>query len=357
MAYVAKHATPKSLANELFYMLTTKRPGRSKGEKQFIETYIDTLPGVLVDGFGNRLVSIGDSPILWSSHTDSVHSDSGFQSIIKDGDMIRLHRHERSSCLGADCATGVWLMCNMILRGVPGHYIFHRDEESGGLGSSWIAKTPSDGFKPYQFAIALDRKGYSSVVTHQGGRCCSDAFAKSIAAQLGGKYAPDPTGLFTDTANYTRLVPECTNLSVGYGAQHTSNEQQNVRFALELLEKLTVLDASKLVVERKTTDADYVEIDWRKYYPNYYKRYDGKGNSIITTTRHSYDYSTPTASTNKQNIHPVDDRLDEQFGKTSIKRSNYESLLELCKNNPDIVADWLDAYGITAHEIEEGHVF
>ena len=40
-----------------------------------------------------------------------------------------------------------------------------------------------------------------------------------------------------------------------------------------------------------------------------------------------------------------------------VKRSNYDQLLELCKNNPDIVADWLDQYGIKASEIEDGHAF
>lgn len=342
MSYAIKYSTKKTITNELFYMLTTKRPGNSRGEKLFIQNYIDTLPGVWSDNYGNRHVTIGDSPVLWSSHTDSVHSDSGFQTIVKDGDMIRLHRHEKASCLGADCATGVWLMRHMILRGVPGHYIFHRDEESGGKGSSWLASNLAKGFAKFQFAIALDRKGYSSVITHQGGRCCSNTFASALATQLGGKYAPDSTGLFTDTANYTRLVPECTNLSVGYGAQHTSNEQQNVRFALELLEKLTVLDVSKLPVERKTTDTDYDPIDWKKYYPDYYKKYD-----TPVTSRRGTQYTTRTPVT----LH--DDWYVEPLART--KRSNHDQLLEMCKNRPDVVADWLDTYGITADEIENGY--
>ena len=343
MSYATKYSTKTTMTNELFYMLTTKRPGWSNGEERFITEYIDTLPGVLLDDYGNRHVTIGSAPVIWSSHTDSVHSDSGFQMIAKDGDMIRLHRHEKSSCLGADCATGVWLMRHMILRGVQGHYIFHRDEESGGLGSSWLANNLAKGFEPFHYAIALDRKGYSSVITHQGGRCCSNTFASALAKQLGDKYAPDSTGLFTDTANYTSLVPECTNLSVGYGAQHTSNEQQNVRFALELLEKLTVLDISSLPVERKTTDTDYAPIDWKKYYPDYYKRYD-----TPVTKRRGTNYSTHTP------VVPLDDWMHSE-PLARAKRNNHDELLEMCKNRPDVVADWLDTYGITADEIENGH--
>lgn len=344
MSYALKMPSKKVLTQELHSMLTTMRPGHSRGENTFIETYIDTLPGITVDGYGNRHVRVGDSPVLWSSHTDSVHTRSGFQTVVRDGDMFRLHRYDNASCLGADCATGVWLMRNMILRGVPGYYIFHRDEETGGLGSSWLAKQHANGFDQFQFAIALDRKGYSSVITHQGGRCCSDAFAESLAKQLGGKYRPDSTGLFTDTANYTRLVPECTNLSVGYGAQHTSNEQQNVPFALDLLDKLTALDIAKLTVSRKTNDPDdyaYPVADWKKMYPDYYSKRSG------TASR----YDTPVV---RRAALPTIDLPDDWMYGAKPKRTNYEELLRLCKNHPDTVADWLDQYGVSASEIKEG---
>lgn len=344
MSYVVKAPSRKVLTQELHSMLTTMRPGHSRGEKTFIETYIDTLPNVTVDGYGNRHVRIGNAPVLWSSHTDSVHIHSGFQTVIRDGDMFRLHRYDRASCLGADCATGVWLMRNMILRDVPGYYIFHRDEETGGLGSSWLAKQYSSSFDEFQFAIALDRKGYSSVITHQGSRCCSDAFAGSLAKQLGDRYKPDSTGLFTDTANYTRLVPECTNLSVGYGAQHTSNEQQNVPFALDLLDKLTSLDIAKLTVSRKKDDpSEYASpiVEWAKMYPNYYSK---RGS---TSSR----YDTPvTTRTTHSVIEPIDDWM---YG-AKPKRSNYEELLRLCEDHPDVVSDWLDQYGVSASEIREG---
>jgi hypothetical protein len=41
-------------------------------------------------------------------------------------------------------------------------------------------------------------------------------------------YAPDNTGSFTDTANYVRLIPECTNVSVGYDHEHGPSEVLDV---------------------------------------------------------------------------------------------------------------------------------
>lgn len=40
----------------------------------------------------------------------------------------------------------------------------------------------------------------------------------------------DTGGSFTDTANYTDIIPECTNLSVGYYNAHTQSEYQDFAF-------------------------------------------------------------------------------------------------------------------------------
>jgi hypothetical protein len=61
---------------------------------------------------------------------------------------------------------------------------------------------------------------------------------------------PDDGGLFTDTANYTRLIPECTNISVGYEGAHTVLERQSISHALALREALFKIDVSQFVCER-----------------------------------------------------------------------------------------------------------
>ena len=106
----------------LFYMLQTKRPGGSKTEEDFIRRWIAPL-GTTEDGYGNLIVRIGDAPVMYSSHTDSVHTTEGAQRIKAKGGLITLARNESSNCLGADCVAGVWAMREMILARRPGLYV------------------------------------------------------------------------------------------------------------------------------------------------------------------------------------------------------------------------------------------
>lgn len=315
---------------ELTEMLSVRRAANSKTERKFIATYIDTLPGVERDGYGNRIVTIGGAkapPVLWTAHTDSVHSQGGTQHTMRDGDMLRLHKHEKqSNCLGADDGTGVWLLRNMILRGVKGSYVFFREEESGGRGSNWMVENHAEWLSEFQVAIALDRKGYSSVITHQGSRCASDTFARSLAAQLGGDYVPDSTGIFTDTANMTHLIPECSNLSIGYGGAHCSNEAQNIPFAIELLDKLCELDVSKLTVERDPTKVEEV-YDVRSKWSDYYGDYNGQ--ELWDDV--AYGYDTPS------------------YSKSS--HAEFHQILRIVELYPDEVADYLEQSGITAEDL------
>lgn len=167
-------------------------------------------------------------------------------------------RKKLTNCLGADDTTGVWLMLTMIKAGVEGRYVFHREEEVGGRGSSWVAKNRPEYLDGIKAAIAFDRKGYGDVITHQGSRCCSDEFAHSLAGLLGGAYKPDPSGVFTDTANYTDIVGECTNISVGYFGQHGPAESQHFGFAIGLAQTLAEADWSQLVFKREPGELEWL---------------------------------------------------------------------------------------------------
>jgi hypothetical protein len=327
-------STAKALV-ELHEMLTYPRYASSHYEQQFIEKFIDTLPGVEADGYGNRHVKIGDCGVLWSSHTDSVHSlKDRRQVVVKRDGKLMLKDPKSADCLGADCGTGVWLMRHMILRGVPGHYVFHREEEVGAFGAEWLAKHDNrhllDGIYA---AIALDRKGYHSVITCQGARTASDAFARSVAAQLGGDYKPDDTGLFTDTKKYRDFIPECSNISVGYFNQHSGQEVQDVVFAGELLDKLCAFDTTALTIER---DPAAVE----EYYPAY------GGRRYSWTDHYDADMYDSTLSA-----------LDEMFpdtgnvSKGASTLDNYERLVRLVQQFPFDLADWLDREGVNEEEL------
>jgi hypothetical protein len=251
--------------NDLAVMMTYMRPHNSPTEREFISKYIDKVSGMRRDGYGNRFIKLGTSETAFLSHVDTVHFKYGRHNVYIDNMAMAYTRD--NTVLGADDTTGVWLMLNMIYAGVPGLYIFHRNEEHGGLGSSYIAKTSL--LKDTKKAISLDRKGYSDVITHQGmTRTCSDKFAYALAKQLGG-YSPNDSGVFTDSANYVYLVPECTNLSVGFSGAHTSTEKQDLRFAEQLYHKLRSVRWKSLPVERCLEIEEKKEI-YKTYKPTFY---------------------------------------------------------------------------------------
>ena len=135
------------------------------------------------------------------------------------------------SVLGADDKLGCYIMCRLIMNGTDGLYVFHTGEECGGIGSSHISKQTPEIVKGMNYCIAFDRMDYGHIITHQaGGRCCSDDFAKGLASKLNPflppkqQMSPNSGGSFTDSANYTSLISECTNLSVSYKSQHSSRE-------------------------------------------------------------------------------------------------------------------------------------
>jgi hypothetical protein len=249
----------------LFAMLRTCRPHGSQAEHDFIVRFLLPL-GVEADGFGNLWLRVDNAPVLWSSHVDSCHRQGGRQSIRVDNRFVRLAPNSRSNCLGADCAAGVWLMTEMIQARVPGLYVFHRGEERGGLGSRYVAQQQPARLDGITAAIALDRRDTHSIITHQGGtRTCTDGFAQSLADAIGLRHQPDPTGLFTDTANYVDLVGECTNVSVGYQDEHTPREMLNLDYLLALRDTLVTIDTRQLAFIRQPGEADASLDDRHRY--------------------------------------------------------------------------------------------
>lgn len=321
---------------ELVAMLEYCRPEGSDTEEHFIATYLDTLPGMTKDDYGNRICIVGkDKPrIAWSSHTDTVHYDEGTQAIeIDKHGLMGLDFHSDANCLGADCTAGVWLMRRLIMAGKPGLYIFHRGEESGGQGSRWIASNTPELVEGIDAMIALDRRGYTSVITEQStGRTASNRFANSLADQLNtlsglqNKYAADDGGIFTDSAFYNHLIPECTNVSVGYFQQHSRQETLDYVFTDDLLLALLKLDYSKLTIARDPKVED--RSAWRYYgqgassdYGSYYRGAD-------------YDYE-------------LDQHWREQWGESESSPRKVQGddepgvdreLVEMIRRNPEATA-------------------
>jgi len=244
----------------LIEMHTYCRPAGSRAERRFRNRFIMPLD-VEIDPFGNLHKQIGDSPVIWSTHTDTVHRRQGRQRVHFDthSGTLSLPIASRSSCLGADDTAGCWIMREMILAGVAGHYIFHYGEECGGIGSRALARECPALADGAIMAIAFDRKGTRDVITYQGSRTCSDMFAQSLADALnvhGLDYAPCDRGVYTDTAEYVDIIGECTNLSVGYDGAHTPHEYLDCYHLIRLLEAVKRLDMSALAIGRQPGDND-----------------------------------------------------------------------------------------------------
>lgn len=246
------------------------RPAESLEERDFVENFLCKEIEAAghtpePDRYGNVWVTVldnGNPPVtMFSSHTDTVHHDSGPQKLTYDNVKFHLFVADtkKSSCLGADDGTGIWLMLHMLENNVPGIYAFHREEECGGGGSNFGAANRKTELAHVKHCVAFDRKGYSDIITHQGGtQTCSNAFADALAKHLPGFAACDG-GSFTDSKNYRGIIPECTNLSVGYFAQHTSAEHQDVKFAVRLANLLCKVPWATLPAERVPVIQSYTK--------------------------------------------------------------------------------------------------
>ena len=260
------------------------RPHNSQTVDDFVEKFLlQQYPDAYLLRSGDMLATSAvvictdqNSRTMFSAHVDTVHSYSGRQVVEYDTDMNILFkpstkREQFGDCLGADDGAGIWLLLQMIDAGVPGTYMFHYGEERGGIGSSDIATHHQEFLAKFDRAIAFDRKGTTDVITHQGmGRCCSDKFARELAAALnatGSKLsmAPDNGGIFTDTANYTEIIPECTNISCGYESAHTSAEFLDVEYLFKLRDALVQIDWEALPTCRDPKEADAIEWGYESY--------------------------------------------------------------------------------------------
>lgn len=256
----------------LEYILSHKRPYGGQSDEKVIAEVLDSIKGMKQDPFGNRYIHVGDAKAstLFSCHTDTVHRVSGQQKVLQRGDTLY---KDDNHPLGADDGAGMWLMLQMIENELPGLYVFHRGEECGGLGSSHIASDQEFMLKPMKRAVAFDRRGTTDIITAQaGGKCASDEFAHELSKQLDLGHKP-ARGTFTDTANYTRIIPECTNISVGYDREHTCHETQDLKYLLKLRERVFYVDWDALPVVREPGDSGYFGWGSREKF-SYGKRVD-----------------------------------------------------------------------------------
>ena len=224
------------------------------GTEMYLEPYLPV--DIKKDKFDNYFLKIGESRTMFACHLDTACSDFTSVNQFEYYDYITT---DGKTILGADDKAGVCVMLNLIENNVPGLYYFFIGEEVGCIGSNSAAYEFE--FTQYDRCISFDRRGYSSVITHQlMGRCCSDNFAEKLVSEFNKsdmEFKLDDTGIMTDSASFMSKIPECTNISVGYFNEHTVNEIQNIVFLKKLCDACVIIDWESLPTERDMNESYY----------------------------------------------------------------------------------------------------
>lgn len=243
---------PKDIRSTFISLVTETYP---KGHEDEVVKF---LPKDLIkDEFGNYYKVIGDSDVMFTSHLDTVSfkTDVTLLSRIVD-DNQEIISSDGTTILGADDKAGVTVLLYMMAHNIPGVYYFFVGEETGGIGSGKVAESyrKFPHLKKIRKCVSFDRRNYYSVITSQMyDSCCSDEFGQALCQELnksGLKMGLDPTGVFTDSANFMEIIPECTNVSVGYFNEHTYKEALNITFLERLAKACLKVDWQGLPVYR-----------------------------------------------------------------------------------------------------------
>jgi len=230
-----------------------------------------------------------------------------------------------SGILGADDKAGMTLLLIMAHQlFIPGYYFLFVGEERGCVGSHDAAAQGD--WSHLKRMISFDRRNYWDVITNQAGTdCCSQAFAEALAKELNAynenfKYKPDPTGAYTDSEAFIDLIPECTNISVGYFGAHGTNEEQDIMFLDLLVDALAEVDWESLpTVRDPKAEKAQRSTRWGAYSRNWgsYKRGS-------TSTR--YTYGTRTSSYEDDDDAWLRDSEEASALSYNIENVDYENL-------------------------------
>lgn len=245
------------------------------------------------DKNGNYFCQIGSSRTIFTAHIDTVGKCEDNIKHMIAGNIIST---DGTTVLGADDKAGVTIMLYMIKNNIPGTYYFFMGEECGCVGSTMAAKSAEDFKGKYDRVISFDRRGTTSVITYQSfTRCCSDEFADALAKQLndlGLSYKKDEGGVYTDSAEFTEIIPECTNLSVGYTSEHTVRETQDIEHLAKLAKACLSIEWEKLPTKRDMTKKEYRTYSYENsgvFYTSSYKNHNS--NSYNSSGRYGNNYS------------------------------------------------------------------
>lgn len=245
--------------------------------------------GYKTDEHGNFYLEVGENPTtMFTCHLDTAcDKQEKVNHVFHSEDVVGT---DGTTILGADDKAGMVVLLYMIEKNVPGLYYFFIGEEVGCIGSGDLSTTwtETEFSNRITKVVSFDRRGTDSVITEQAyGRCASDEFAIELSKRLNSvdntfNFSPDNTGILTDSINFMDMVPECTNISVGYYNEHGGDELQDLSFLKRLCRAVCEFDWETLPVSRDPLAQHYYEdeedddsIDWSKENFSYFD-IDGK---------------------------------------------------------------------------------
>lgn len=254
---------------EVFLRLTSRTVPYGEEDRLMDEVSKLFPEKIQKDIHGNYFYKVGESRTIFASHLDTVSNRYETVTHVFDGDFIKT---DGKTTLGADDKAGVTVMLWMIKNNVPGLYYFFIGEEVGCIGSGLAAKY-GDFKDKYDRIVSFDRRGTGSIITHQScGRSCSDEFADDLCRELNKKgmsYKKDSGGVYTDSAEFVDIIPECTNVSVGYYKEHTMGEHQDIKHLIDLANACVFVNWENLTTKRKPGSYEakpYSGYNWRNEY-------------------------------------------------------------------------------------------
>lgn len=269
------------------------------------DTVAHLLPeGIHRDKKGNYFITIGEgSETLFTCHLDTVSKKRlKVNHVIKNDNEKTLIGTDGTTILGGDNKAGVCILMYLIEQKVPGTYYFFTGEEVGAIGSNWALSHNKKLFSTFKRAVAFDRKKYGSIITSQrGSQSTSMKFAETLSAEFqnqGMDFKPDKFGIFTDTAVFMSVIPECTNISSGVFGEHTCQEYVDITYVEAVAIASAKIDWEKLPSIRtpksykKTFLSRNTLSNWDS---DYYSRHYSTTNHVPTLSYNKPTYAKPTS--------------------------------------------------------------
>jgi hypothetical protein len=162
-------------------------------------------------------------------------------------------------------------------------------------------------------------------------------------------YSPDDTGVYTDTAEFTDIIPECTNISVGYYSEHGDQENLDI-VHFEALSKAVL----KVMWDSLPTDRDPTVPEYKtyKYDTAWWANYSVYDNATAHNTKLDSKYFGKWQDEDYWETQDLLDAIDDAL------EERYDFLLELISESvypedPKIAVRFLNRRLLTKELLQE----